>query len=128
MEEMTPRERARLRKQQSRAKQSEQQGLHRFEVTLNNQEMAVLERGCSHRNPGREPYSRNDYIALLLINDARKLAEQEQSLPVCRNCGAKPPQHCNGAFKGEHTCWLTIESLKLNLTSVTGHSDNKKEL
>ncbi|WP_072094142.1 hypothetical protein [Trabulsiella odontotermitis] len=119
---LTTRERARLRKQRSRASLAKQEGVNRFEVSLTDSELAALERGRVNRNPGREPYSRNEYIALLLINDAGKLAEQESALPVCGKCGAKPPQHCEGAFKGESTCWLTISCLKLNLTSVTGHS------
>lgn len=119
---MTAREKARLRKQRSREKQSREQGLHRVELTLSSQEMAALERGRFHRNPGRQPYSRNEYIALLLINDAAALHEQELATPACGKCGAKPPDNCKGSFKGESTCWLTLNCLRLNLTSVTGHN------
>lgn len=128
MEELTVRERARLRKQRSRAKQGINEGLNRFELTLNSQEMAALESGLSRRNPGRRPYSRNEYIALLILNDAKQLAEQEAAIPACKKCGARPPEHCGRAFKGENTCWLTIESIKLNLTNVTGHSENNIEV
>lgn len=123
MEEITIRERARLRKQRSRAKMAKKQGLNRFEISLNDQEMAALERGRFHRNPGRQPYSRNEYIALLLLNDAAELQKQEKATPVCKNCGAQPPENCNGAFKGDHSCWLTHDCLRLNLTNVTGHTN-----
>lgn len=128
MDEMTARERARLRKQRSRASQAKASGLNRFEIIINDQELAALERGRVNRNPGREPYSRNEYIALLLLNDSRQLQQQEENTPVCKKCGAKPPEHCGRAFKGEHNCWLTLECLKLNLTSVTGHSENNSEV
>lgn len=121
MEKMTVKEKARLRKQRSRARQRQCEGVNRSELTLNRQEEAALERGRFHRNPGRQPYTRSEYIALLLINDAAKLAAQESAIPACKKCGAKPPAHCESAFKGEAGCWLTIEALKLNLTSVTGH-------
>ncbi|MBJ8682021.1 hypothetical protein I5374_16445 [Citrobacter freundii] len=128
MDEMTSRERARLRKQRSRASQAKTSGLNRFEIIINDQELAALERGRVNRNPGREPYSRNEYIALLLLNDARQLQQQEENTPACKKCGSKPPEHCGGAFKGEHNCWLTLKCLKLNLTSVTGHSENNSEV
>ena len=118
---MTARENARLRKQRSREKQSKEQGLHRVELTLSSKEMAALERGRIHRNPGRQPYSRNEYIALLLINDAALLMEQEKAQHPCSSCGALPPDSCKGIFKGKSDCWLTIDCLQLNLTSVTGH-------
>lgn len=122
MEELTAKEKARLRKQRSRARQRLSEGLVRSEFTLNCQEEAALERGRFHRNPGREPYTRSEYIALLLLNDAAKLDAQEAALPQCKKCGSKPPVHCERAFRGDSECWLTIEALKLNLTSVTGHS------
>ncbi|WPU22588.1 hypothetical protein RI049_21570 [Cedecea neteri] len=128
MEEITARERARLRKQRSRASQAKKAGLNRLELIINDQELAELDHGRVNRNPGREPYSRNEYIALLLLNDAGALKQQEENTPACKKCGNKPPEHCGGAFKGEHNCWLTIDCLKLNLTSVTGHSENKREV
>ncbi len=124
---LTSRERARLRKQRSREKQDRDTGQHRFEVVLNSQEMAALERGRVSRNPGREPYRRNEYLALLLLADSKRLDIQEKALPPCSKCGSRVPEHCGGAFRGEHDCWLTIDCLTLNL-GVTGHGDNDSEV
>jgi hypothetical protein len=52
MDEMTARERARLRKQRSRASQAKTSGLNRFEIIINDQELAALERGRVNCNPG----------------------------------------------------------------------------
>lgn len=41
---------------------------------------------------------------------------------------AKKTAHCGGAFKGEGRCWLSVDCLRLNLTSVTGHSINVNEV
>lgn len=128
MEEMTPKDKARLRKQKSRARQANKEGANRLELTLTDRELAALERGRTSRNPGREPYSRNEYIALLLLNDERALSVQEKATPACRKCGAQPPQHCERAFKGEAGCWLSYDCLSFNLTVVTGHSDSNHEV
>ena len=127
MEQMTPKEKARIRKQKSRAGLARQEGVNRFEIALTDRELAALERGRVNRNPGREPYSRNEYIALLLLNDERLLAGQEKDLQACRKCGAQPPSHCERAFKGEASCWLSYDCLSLNLTVVTGHSESNQE-
>lgn len=127
MTTLTSRERARLRKQRSREKQARDTGQHRLEVVLSSQEMAALERGRVCRNPGREPYRRNEYLALLLLADSKRLDIQEKALPPCRKCGSRVPEHCGGAFRGDHDCWLTIDCLTLNL-GVTGHGDNDLEV
>jgi len=124
MEGLTVREKARIRKQKSRARQSRSEGVNRLEVILTDNELAALERGCKSRNPGREPYSRNEYIALLIIKDIAELDAQEKKIPPCKKCGAKPPGHCERAFKGESGCWLSYDCLALNLTVVTGHNEN----
>ena len=128
MEEMTAREKARLRKQKSRKHRATREGENRVEVVLSDRELAALERGRHNRNPGREPYSRNEYLALLLLNDEAALAAQERELSACTRCGEPPPAHCGGAFKGEGWCWLSVDCLRLNLTSVTGHSNNVDEV
>ncbi|MGK3122888.1 hypothetical protein ACCY16_02035 [Candidatus Pantoea formicae] len=119
---------ARLRKQKSRARLASTEGINRIELTLTDRELASLDRGRVQRNPGREPYSRNEYIALLLLNDESELAAQQEATAPCRKCGTRPPDNCDRAFKGEAQCWLTYDCLELNLTSVTGHSKNKAEM
>lgn len=127
MEKMTLRERARLRKQRSRASLAKQDAINRFELSLTDHELAALERGRVNRNPGRKPYSRNEYLALLLLADSNRLDIQEKSLKPCGKCGSRAPEHCGGAFRGERNCWLTIDCLTLNL-GVTGHGDNDSEV
>lgn len=99
-----------------------------MELTLTDRERAALERGRNSRNPGREPYSRNEYIVLLLLNDEHSLYVQDKAAPACRKCRAQPPQYCERVFKGEASCWLSYDCLSLNLTVVTGHSESNHEV
>ena len=123
MEKLTPRESARLRKQRSRARLASQTGINRLEINFNDQELAMLDSGRERRNPGRTPYSRNEYLAMLILGDSKRLNAQEKAIPACGKCGSRPPAHCGGAFRGGGNCWLTIDALMLNL-GVTGHGDN----
>jgi hypothetical protein len=110
------------RKRRQRARQTQQFGLHRIEVLLSDREFQMLESACVRRNPGREPYSKNDYIALLIFADGERLERQESALGVCNRCKSQLPGGCAGTFKGESSCWLTRDCRTLNLTDVTGHA------
>lgn len=110
------------RKRRQRARQAQQFGLHRIEVLLSDREFQMLESACVRRNPGREPYSKNDYIALLIFADGERLERQESGLGVCNRCKSPLPAGCAGTFLGEVTCWLTRDCRTLNLTDVTGHA------
>lgn len=117
-------EQARIRKQRSRARLSAVAGVNRIEVMLNDSELEALDSARTRRNPGRDPYPRNDYLALLILNDIRALEKQENAVDPCLKCGAKAPGHCERAFKGDAKCWLSYDCLALNLTCVTGHNSN----
>jgi len=110
------------RKRRQRARQTQQFGLHRIEVLLSDREFQMLESACIRRNPGREPYSKNDYIALLIFADGERLERQESALGVCNRCKSPLPVGCSGVFQGEDACWLTRDCRTLNLTDVTGHA------
>ncbi|HAT8009616.1 TPA: hypothetical protein ACHWKL_003623 [Providencia stuartii] len=113
---------AKERKRRQRANQRKD-GLNRMEITLTNLEKEALEYLCIHRNPGREPYDRNELISLLLLCDLERLKRQHAKLGACQHCNEQVPNHCNGLFKGQSNCWLTRDARQLNLTSVTGHAN-----
>ena len=116
------------RKAEQRAKLAAIGGL-RHELVLTPQEAQMLARNCQRRNPGRAPYSRNEYISLLILCDDQRLDRQEAALGGCKRCGKALPEGCNGNYKGEGACWFTRDCLSMNLTSaVTGHANLQEEI
>lgn len=115
---------ARERKAAQRARLASGGGL-RHELVLTAQEAAMLDRNRQRRNPGREPYSRNEYLSLLILCDNERLDRQEVRLGVCGRCGKPLPQGCGGEhMRMAADCWYTRDCLNLNLTSpVTGHAN-----
>ncbi|MEC5319286.1 hypothetical protein VSX61_10085 [Brenneria populi subsp. brevivirga] len=113
---------AAARKRRQRARQSSQFGQHRLELQLSDFEWQKLEENCKRRNPGREPYSKADYVSLLILCDSERLARQEAKLGACQRCGTALPKGYDGVFNGEAACWFTRDARLLNLTGVTGHA------
>lgn len=121
MTNLKSKQQAAARKRRQRARQVRQEGAHKLEVMLTDREWLALETGCISRNQGRTPYSKTEYIALLLLADEAALAHQVAQLGTCPRCSESLPATCNGLFRGETACWLTLDCLSLNLSGVTGH-------
>ncbi|MCI4204393.1 hypothetical protein [Dickeya dianthicola] len=122
MNSLNQKEKAAARKRRQRARQANEFGQHRLELMLSDRELQMLEENCKRRNPGREPYSKADYVSLLILCDNERLARQESSLGTCRSCNSQLPGGCGGAFIGEEACFFTRDARSLNLTDVTGHA------
>ncbi|WP_038914140.1 hypothetical protein [Dickeya zeae] len=122
MNSLNQKEKAAARKRRQRARQANEFGQHRLELMLSDRELQMLEENCKRRNPGREPYSKADYVSLLILCDNERLARQESSLGSCRSCNSQLPAGCGSAFIGEKACFFTHDARKLNLTDVTGHA------
>ncbi len=118
---------AAARKRRQRARQVNKFGQHRLGLMLSDRELQMVGENCKRRNPGREPYSKTDYVSLLILCDNERLARQEASLGVCPRCHAALPAGCDGLFKGEAACWFTRDFRRLNLTGVTGHAQLSDE-
>lgn len=115
------------RKAEQRTKLAANGGL-RHELVLTQQEAQILERNRQRRNPDRAPYSRNEYISLLILCDDQRLDRQEAALGICQRCGKRLPGGCNGNYRGEAACWFTRGCLSMNLTNgVTGHANLQGE-
>lgn len=93
------------RKKDQRARQAAA-GEQKLELVLDSQEMAMLDYDCAARRPGREPYSREELVSLMIRKyHAELLAKQEElSQRQCGKCGDQlPVQDC--PCKGEAACW-----------------------
>lgn len=113
---------AAARKRRQRANQRKD-GLHRMEFTFTDLEKEALDYLCVNRNPGREPYDRNELVSLLLLCNLEHLKRQQAKLGMCPHCKEQMPNHCKGLFIGQSNCWLTRDARQLNLTNVTGHAN-----
>lgn len=113
---------AKERKRRQRANQRKD-GLHCMEFTFTDLEKDALDYLCIHRNPGREPYDRNELVSLLLLCNLDQLKQQYTELGTCQHCNEQIPNHCDGLFKGQSNCWLTRDARQLNLPTVTGHAN-----
>lgn len=91
-------------------------GTRKFELRLDQQEMAMLEQNCAARRPGRDPYELSEYVTILIRRDNDEVQQLLQSAGQCSKCGEKAPvTSCPCA--GEVACWVTNgwKSLKLLL-------------
>jgi hypothetical protein len=93
-------------------------GSHKIELVLSDGELQMLDKNRITRNQGGEPYSRNDYLSLLIICDYERLQAQIEKLGKCPACLLPLPQGCGGSFQGDASCFLTRDFRKLNLTRV----------
>ncbi|AIK14245.1 hypothetical protein GZ59_24480 [Pectobacterium atrosepticum] len=110
------------RKRRQRARQAGEYGKNRLELVLSDSELQMLEQNCQRRNPGREPYSKADYVSLLILCDNERLMRQEAALGTCERCNETLPAGCGGLFRGESACFFLRDFRQLNLTGVTGHA------
>jgi hypothetical protein len=88
-------------------------------LKLTADEAKKLEMCRSLRNAGAAPYQENEYISLLLINDANRLMEQVKELKPCNKCRKTLPDTCGGEYKTESACFLSRDYRQLNLTNMT---------
>lgn len=96
------------RKAAQRARQSAA-GNRKIEITLDIQELAILERNCSVRRPGRDPYDVSEYISMLIRQDDERLKLHILAINkrVCRKCGDRlPVKFC--PCQGDSQCWATM--------------------
>lgn len=114
---------AAARKRRQRARDKQNFGSNKIELVLSDSELEMLDKNRVIRNQGSEPYSRNDYLSLLVVCDSERLQAQIERLGNCQNCGLPLPEGCGGSFRGESTCFLTRDFRTLNLTRVTCNVD-----
>ncbi|QYH27413.1 hypothetical protein [Aeromonas salmonicida] len=107
---------AKTRKQAQRSRDAAL-GIQRVEVRLSIREREKLETLRCARAGSGEPYSADEYISTLLRRDWEWWVSQEDNLKmqVCKHCNCQLPTGCNGAFKGETTCWQTAGDKTLAL-------------
>lgn len=87
-------------------------------LKLSATERATLDELCQVRAGSDEPYSRDEYVRLLILMDKQRLTEQLQQLDdngPCARCGDPLPGGCNGLFKGEAACWYWPSNTRLKL-------------
>lgn len=104
------RERLAFRKREQR-KRDKANGVHKKLTTLDAQEEDMLQRNRILRRPQREPYGRDEYIALLIRKDDAELKKQLATLArrKCGKCGdALPGDEAGCAHRGEQGCWQTL--------------------
>lgn len=85
------------------------------EVKLSANERAMLDEGCRIRGGVRGEYSRDEYIATLIRNDAEKLKRDLSQLGACEKCGDTLPDGCKGLFKGDAGCFHSVKAKDLML-------------
>lgn len=96
---LTPAERQRIRREKLK-----KQGTTRRDWILEPEELRMLSEICEQRRPGRDPYSENEVIGLLIRKNHREL--QKSLTRKCERCGQiMPVQKC--LFDGESSCLLT---------------------
>ncbi|MGC8342233.1 hypothetical protein [Pantoea ananatis] len=96
------------RKAEQRARQAAA-GVRKMEIVLDEQELAMLEKNCADRRPGREPYEMAEYIALLIRQDDARVRRRFKSMRKrqCGKCGdCLPVQDC--PLKEESACWVSL--------------------
>jgi len=102
---MTPAER-----QKRRRNRLKEEGTARKGWILEPEELRMLSEICVQRRPGRDPYSENEVIGLLIRKNYREL--QKSLAGSCKRCGQQlPVSEC--LFDGEGTCHMTTLRLKL---------------
>ncbi|MEQ1968675.1 hypothetical protein ABLA30_17015 [Xenorhabdus nematophila] len=84
-------------------------GVTKIELLLDKQELAMLQRNCALRRPGRDPYDAVEYLTLLIRQDDAQLQQTMQALAArqCEKCGdVLPVAEC--CFSGDSQCWVTL--------------------
>ncbi|EOV8087136.1 MULTISPECIES: hypothetical protein [Providencia] len=95
------------RKAEQRKRQKES-GVTKIELFLDEQELAMLQRNCALRRPGREPYDIAEYLSMLIrIDDCSVISLiTELNNRRCKKCNEQLPvaKCCLG---GSSECWTT---------------------
>lgn len=111
------RKQANKRKAAQRARELELD-IKEVRLMLSAQERANLDELCQVRAGSGEPYTRAEYLKMLLVNDNRKLRAQQAELEKagpCPRCNSPLPGGCGGLFKGEAVCWFYPGKKRLEL-------------
>jgi hypothetical protein len=93
-------------RQQARRDRVKASNQNKSEFILEPNENRMLDELCTLRRPGKQPYSRNEMIALLIIQSHRQLMRKINTLnkQTCQKCGKQlPAVDCN--FEKEPGCW-----------------------
>ena len=94
-------------KGEEKAKQEKQLGVAKVELTLSSADRDRLDAMRQARAVVGEPYTREEYIAELILQDEQRYQEQVAALPCCGKCKSSLPQGCDGVFEGDRACWRT---------------------
>ncbi|WP_102394935.1 hypothetical protein [Enterovibrio norvegicus] len=62
-----------------------------------------------------EPYTREEYIAELIQQDAERYQAQVAALGCCGKCKSPLPAGCGDTFRGDGECWRTWQHKELML-------------
>ncbi|TKI06398.1 hypothetical protein FCN80_10235 [Martelella alba] len=83
-------------------------GIHAVEIHLSDSELEMLRCNCALRRPGREPYSADEYLEMLLLQDnaALELQMAQLSKRRCGKCG-DPLTITQCCHDGDSQCWVT---------------------
>lgn len=95
------------RKAEQRKRQKES-GVTKIELFLDEQEIEMLQRNCSLRRPGREPYDIAEYLSMLIRIDDRSVISliTELNKRHCKKCNEQlPVAEC--CLSGSSECWNT---------------------
>lgn len=83
-------------------------GIVKFELKLDIQEVDMLRQNCALRRPQRDPYDMDEYITMLIRKDSAELQAQlkEQAGRKCGKCGDALPGDPKGCLLiGDSECW-----------------------
>ena len=89
-------------------KRQKQSGLTKIELFLDEQELEMLQRNCTLRRPGREPYDIAEYLSMLIRIDDRSVTSliTELNKRRCKKCNEQlPVTEC--CLSGGSECWGT---------------------
>ncbi|KAA0547784.1 hypothetical protein F0327_25335 [Citrobacter braakii] len=108
---MSPAERQRRRRERLKA-----EGIARRDGQLEPEEQIMLRELCTGRRPGKEPYTENELLGLLIRQNHAEYRKQllQLSKTPCKKCGETPPvSSCPCA--GDSQCWATRGYQKLEI-------------
>lgn len=89
-------------------------GITTLTLRLDAQELAMVLEGCEQRRIARQPYEVTDYLASLIRQDNKLLAELRKS--SCKRCGDTLPGDKAGCcLQGDAECWQTLGYKRLML-------------
>lgn len=101
-------------------KRQQEQGIAKMELSLDAQEVEMLDRNRQARRPGKDAYDREEYIQMLIRQDDARARQRIKSLSKqrCGKCGESlPVTEC--CMHGDSECWNTNgwHEIKLRITN-----------